>query len=198
MTATPTASALHSELRAATKTPHHLLDHHPVLAALVRADLRIDQYGHALAALHGVHQAAEAWIFRFLQRHPCPFDFATRSKLPALEADLAALGRAPIPLVDTLNVPFAMGSFIGILYTLEGSTLGGQFIARQLSQWHGASLPMQFFNGYGALTRQRWNEFLEFAETACPVDEYDLASAAAVAMFDTIRRHLDQASAQVG
>jgi len=197
MTSAPTPSALHQALRAATKIPHHTLDHHPLLAPLVRPDLRIDQYADALCALHGVHHAAEQWVLEYLARHPCALDYHARRKLPALEADLAVLGCTPCATQGGVDAPYSVGTLVGILYTLEGSTLGGQFIAGHLRQVHGDSLPMQFFTGYGERTRPHWDAFLQFAQCACPEAEYAWAAQSAVAMFDFIQRHLDYAQAQL-
>lgn len=183
---------LHQRLRQATKLAHHDLDHHPLLAPLIRPDLTLAEYGRALEALQGVHGRAEPAILASLDGRPGLFDYHARRKLAALESDLAALGRAPIVrLASALPPPDTLGALIGILYTIEGATQGGQFIARNLHQLPLVKLPTTFFDAYGDLTQQRWNEFLQFADSQCPDEEQDLAVAAAVAMFDAIKRHLD-------
>jgi heme oxygenase len=182
---------LHQRLRQATKLAHHDLDHHPLLAPLIRPNLTLDQYGRALEALHAVHCQTEPAILAFLDDRPGLFDYHARRKLAALESDLVALGRAPVRLASALPPPDTLGALIGILYTIEGATQGGQFIARNLHQLPLVNLPTAFFDAYGDLTQQRWNEFLQFAASQCPADEQDLAVAAAVAMFDAIKRHLD-------
>lgn len=193
---TSAPSALHCRLREATRAPHHTLDHHPLLAPLLDPRLSVAEYGNALAALYGAYAPAEAWILAFLERHPGLFDYRSRRKLPALEADLAALGRsAPDTRADVV-AESNIGSLIGILYTLEGSTLGGQVIASKLMRLGGAELPLRFFGGYGEASRQRWEEFLRFADTACPPGEYEAAASAAVALFGAFKNHLDRAAAQ--
>jgi len=194
MTNTPPPSELHRRLRHATKLPHHFLDHHPVLLPLIRSDLSIVQYGDALAALHDIYAQAEAWVLEFLAQNSGLFDYDSRRKLPALEADLGALRRSPVENHIIFAASPTIGSLIGILYTLEGSTLGGQFIARNLNELPHAALPMRFFSGYGELTWQRWQNFLQFADAACPIDEYERATAAAVSLFGTLKTHLDWAS----
>ena len=191
------ASELQQCLRAATKQPHHLLDHHPLLAPVVREDLSVDQYGDALAGLHGVFAQAEAGIMAFLERQRGLFDYAPRRKLPALEADLAALGRAPIEARIHLPQPRDIAEFIGVLYTVEGTTQGGQVIARNLRQSPQSGLPMRFFSGYGDLSQRRWREFLDFAAAACPPAGYAAAAAAAAALFAAIKEHLDDAGSRL-
>ena len=184
---------MHRRLRSATKRPHNALDHHPLLAPLVTHDLSVLQYGDALAALHGVYAQAEDWIIAFLDQAPGLFDYRSRHKLPALESDLARLGRAAIHSRMAFAAPQAVGALIGVLYTIEGSTQGGQFIARTLQQIHGENLPTRFFNGYGECSSQYWKAFLEFADSSCPVGEYDLATTTAASLFDAIKCHLDVA-----
>ncbi len=191
----PAPSELHRQLRMATKLPHHSLDHHPVLAPLLRPDLSVIQYGDALAALHGIYAQAEAWIFDFLAQNPGLFDYRPRRKLPALAADLAALGRSPVRFCGKFSPAPGIGALIGILYTLEGSSQGGQFIARNLRALHDGKLPIEFFSGAGDRSRENWEGFLRFAETACPRSEYAAAADTAAALFRAIRDHLDRALA---
>lgn len=187
------SSELHRRLREATRLPHHTLDHHPLLTPLLGPRPSVGEYGDALAALHGVYAPAEDWVLGFLERHPGLFDYRSRRKLPALEADLAALGRTPPDSRADVAAGAGIGSLIGILYTLEGSTLGGQFMAKKLMRLAGAKLPMRFFTVYGRLSRQRWDEFLRFADTACPPGEYEAAAGAAAALFGVFKTHLDRA-----
>ena len=199
MTTTPSSSGLHRRLRQATRLPHHALDHHPMLAPLVRTSVSLDEYGAALEALHGVHTYAERGILAFLDKHPLPFDYSPRRQIPALESDLAALGRTPIQLaVDFFPVPQSVGALVGVLYTLEGSERGGQVIARILQELPLTNLPTAFFSGYGSLSRQRWDEFLEFAETHCPADEQEIAGATAISMFAAIQRYLNAYQGHLG
>ncbi|MBK9440362.1 MAG: EAL domain-containing protein [Comamonadaceae bacterium] len=184
---------LHQRLRQATKQPHHVLDHHLVLAPLIRPEVTLAQYGDALAALHGVQCRAETSILAFLAQHPNLFDYTQRRKLSALESDLAALGRHPQPLTVRLPTLHNQGALTGVLYTLEGATQGGRFIARNL---HQSALPPEvrhatsFFDIYGEQSQQRWNEFLAFARQ-CPLDQHDAAVATAVAMFKAIEQQMD-------
>ena len=160
------------------------------------SDLSIVQYGDALAALYDIYAQAEGWVVNFLAQHTGLFDYGSRRKIPALEADLVALGRSPARTRIIFSASPTIGSLVGILYTLEGSTLGGQFIARNLTALSHATLPMRFFSGYGDLTRPRWEDFLRFAGATCPVAEYEQAVAAAVSLFGALKRHLDEASRQ--
>lgn len=85
-----------------------------------------------------------------------------------------------------------------MLYTIEGSANGGQVIARLLRELPFKNLPMAFFNGYVSLSRQRWDEFFEFAETNCRDENRETTAIAAALTFDAIKRRLDAYLDQLG
>ena len=186
-----TASALHTLLRQASKQAHHSLDHHPLLAPLLKPELGAEQYGNVLAALHGVHAAAESLIHTYLDQHP-DLSYRPHRRLSLLEADLAALNRDPYTIPFEFPPPQSIAALIGILYTIEGSNMGGQVIARTIREMGSSHLPMQFFDGSGDLALQRWQAFLVFADTYCPPDQYEVAAATAFDLFEVIRQHLDR------
>jgi heme oxygenase len=187
----PPPSALHQQLRLATKEPHHALDHHPLMARLLAPEISRREYGDVLVALHGVVASVEAALLSYLSDHPALFDYAPRRKLPALEADLSTLGRAPGTAAATIPVIDRAGALFGTLYTLEGATLGGAFIATRLRQQRAGDFPLQFYTVYGDQTQSRWLAFLAQAEQRCPAVDYACAAATAVALFEAIRCHLD-------
>ncbi len=191
------ASPLHHLLRQTSKQAHHGLDHHPVLAPLLQPGLSAWQYGNALAALHGVHALSEGFIHAFLDQHAELPGYRPRRRLPLLEADLAALNRSPYPLTLTLPLPQSVATLVGVLYTVEGSGMGGQIIARTLRQMGAGHLPLQFFDGNGDTAMSCWQDFLRFADAVCPPDQHTDAADTALALFNLVHRHLDQ-SAELG
>ncbi|MTJ81691.1 MAG: biliverdin-producing heme oxygenase [Telmatospirillum sp.] len=185
-------SDLHRCLRDATKALHHRLDHHPLLSALVRPGLTIDRYGDALQALQGVFAGAEPAIEDFLAVRPGLFDYRSRRKLPALQADLAALGRDPAPRALRCPAPASVADLIGLLYTVEGTSLGAYHIRRHLCRqgWDGR-LPMRFLTADPDRTDGAWAEFLSFADRACAPGDPARAAQMAAAIFPAAIRHLD-------
>lgn len=103
-----------------------------------------------------------------LARHEVPlaraaYDLTERRKLRWLEEDLGALSASePAVIRPSYTLPDASTAF-GAIYVVEGATLGGQVIARQvipalaLSPERGC----RFFTGYGAETGERWRETRE-------------------------------------
>lgn len=189
---------LHWHLRQATKQPHHVLDHHPLLAPLLRKDLTVAQYGNALAALHGVQQRAELGILTFLGDHPGLFDYRSRLKVPALDADLAALGRVPMGPAMQFPMPQSVAALVGVLYVMEGSAQGGLMIARLLQALPIAPLPTAYFHVYGDTSAQKWRDFLQFANRIDTREEIDIAAATAINAFDAIHRHMEDCLSQLG
>ena len=134
----------------------------------------------------------EKGIDSFLGLRPGLFGYHRRRKLPALKDDLTALGRVPREREMRYLAPTTFAELVGILYTVEGSAMGGQSIARCL--WRGGfdDLPMRFFSGYGEDTEVRWREFLAFADETCPTADRQSAAATAVSLFQAIKSHLDE------
>jgi heme oxygenase len=188
---------LHQYLREATKGAHRELDHHPLLASLVRDGLSREHYGNALAGLYGVYDPLEAQLYALIQQKGLDFSHAGRFRLPALRADLAALGRSPITTAISFPPATAVPQLVGMLYTLEGSAMGGQAIARyivsQQSSTSGARLPTRFFSGDGEAGSERWQAFWTFADASCRQDDFEAAASAAVELFRKIKHQLDAA-----
>ncbi len=181
--APPLAPPLAAHLREATRGAHRSLDHHPLLAPLVSQALTVDRYARALAALHGAHGAIEAALADFAPAELLP------PRLPALTADLAALGVVPPPVA--LPLPQAPGPAekLGMLYVVEGSNLGGVAIAKLLAASLPPDAPRNFFGG--AQGAARWQRFWAFALPLVEPGEFGRVAVAAIATFEFYRRHLD-------
>lgn len=186
-----TRSELHDKRLQGAKAAHRLVDHHPLVAPLLRDDLTVGQYGDALAALDGVYAPLEAGIDDFLRIQPELFDYHTRRKLPSLNDDLAELRRLPGERRMRYPAPATIAELVGVLYTVEGSGLGGQSIARCLRQGGFGRLPMRFFSGLGEHANARWHEFLAFADASCPATDHKSAALTVASLFQAIKEHLD-------
>ena len=108
---------------------------------------------------------AYAVIERELARHAAElvrvgYDVAQRAKVCWLEDDLIALSEfEPSARRTSYMLPNASAAF-GAVYVVEGATLGGQVIARQVIPAFALSPERgcHFFSGYGAETGERWRE----------------------------------------
>jgi len=128
-------------------------------------------YGQFLTVLAGFYTTAEKRLNEFPGWSDAGIDLAARSKAAVLLEDLSFLGSetselASTELCDLPEIPDLAAGF-GWLYVVEGSTLGGQFIARAVQQKLGftAGSGCSFFLVYGDQTWPMWHQFCERVST---------------------------------
>ena len=179
------------QLRAATQSWHHRVDHHPLLSPLVRPGIDLAIYGRAIAGLHGPICALEQRSLSGIALLRA--NYVLTSRQDNLEADLAELGLRPPSATGECPQCREMADLIGLLYVVEGSRLGGQIIASTLLQTLPAKTSCRFFNIAGA--EEVWANFGAFAIAACPEHQIKRSCDNAVAAFAFILDHLDQLAA---
>jgi heme oxygenase len=159
VTADP-GNGMRLRLRDATAQQHRQVEHR--IGLLDRA-WTAQTYVQLLQAMRGLHAplerrlAAMGWSgTAIVMRERC--------KTPWLEADLAHYGFYGTDLAECRDLPLCedVCAGLGVLYVLEGSTLGGQVILRSLQMKLGISATAggRFFAGYGALSGARWRSYL--------------------------------------
>jgi heme oxygenase (biliverdin-IX-beta and delta-forming) len=138
-----------ARLRAATGAEHQRLEER--LDAVARL---ADPYrrGGLIRRYAALHIPAEASLSPHLSEIE-DLEFETRrrtSQLHPFAGDSAPVFPAPASLAEAL----------GMFYVLEGSTLGGRMILRDLAE-RGVSDPaLSFLDPYGSETGMRWRQFL--------------------------------------
>lgn len=114
-------------------------------------------------------------------------DLADRQRTNLLRHDLRALGMTAsqmetLPVCDKLPRIESICEGLGCLYVFEGSTLGGQLIARELLRRFGIdqSSGAAFFHGHGADTGAMWRAFCDNLRKAIhlPVEQDQVLRAA--------------------
>lgn len=130
---------------------------------------------------------------------PADFDLAPRLKAQTLLNDLQALGLtaetiARLPLCQSLPVIDSSATCLGVLYVLEGATLGGQILRREIASrlrldaGNGAA----FLDIYGAATGRRWRDFIEYlGSRSLDAGEREAVVAAAQTTFSCFERWLE-------
>jgi len=124
-------------LRRETAAEHALLER---ATGMMAPDLSLGDYRHYLAEMRAVHAAVEPRLAQVAGLAAVLPDVDDRRKLPLLERDLdrlaASHGALAPPVPDRYRtLPCAsVAEALGILYVLEGSTLGGRLIRRHLVQ----------------------------------------------------------------
>jgi heme oxygenase (biliverdin-IX-beta and delta-forming) len=204
MLETQFVSPLRERLRAATKAAHHRIDHHPLLAPLVSPQLSLEHYQRILQTLFWFHDPLQATLEVACAHFQGSESFPPSDRRTWLLQDLNFFKVEPIveghPLTDWRGPALsANAELVGALYVVEGSTLGGQVIARQLQENFGyrAVSGARLFNGHGVNTMLRWNNFWRYADL-CPEHEWRLAEAKAVEVFDALFDALEKAAAYWG
>jgi heme oxygenase len=157
-------------LKAATRTRHAALEQ---LLPLLHANLSYATYRQYVRGLFGFYEPLEQQMLTFPGWDAVGFDYTPRRKTPRLREDLRALGDsretlAALPRCERLPPLVNEAQLWGCLYVIEGATLGGQIIIKNLNANLGltASSGASFFDGYGAQTGSRWKAFCAAVPTA--------------------------------
>jgi heme oxygenase len=178
-------------LRAATDRAHQELE---LSLDLLGREPDRQRFRRVLERFYGFHAV---WEQAIREREELRAFQEPRTRLPHLERDLAALGLPTAKLVDLPRCAAArdlangLPQAIGSIYVMEGSTLGGQVIARALSglDW----VPpggLAYFQPYGDRTGAMWRAFRAWADEMVPPQDHALAAAGAQRTFALLREWL--------
>jgi heme oxygenase len=83
-------------------------------------------------------------------------------RTPLIEADLARLDLSPLPC--PAMAPLGRGQAIGALYVLEGSSLGGRVILKDLARRGADCCGLGFLDPHGDAVASRWREVVDLLE----------------------------------
>jgi heme oxygenase (biliverdin-IX-beta and delta-forming) len=161
--------ALESEVDIMTALKAGTIEQHASIERIMpffKDDFSLESYIRVLKAFLGFFEPVEFELRSIATRDSFGFNIDRRQRTNLLRMDLLALGVTPadmelIPKCDHLPRLENVDDGIGCLYVLEGSTLGGQLIARELQTRFGVEEKSgsQFFHGYGSQTGLKWREF---------------------------------------
>jgi heme oxygenase len=175
-------------LKAASQRDHHLLESD---LNLLRPGFDLTEYADLLERFYGFHAAWEERA-RPLLESELPGFLAPRRRAHRAATDLRWLHRTPedLPWCACLPLTRTLAATLGSMYVLEGSTLGGQVLARHFEQiLHLTDGGCAFFRGYGDATGEMWRSFREqLVESAS--DSPEEAVEAAIDTFRAAHRWL--------
>jgi heme oxygenase len=124
-------------------------------------------------------------------------DLEQRRKAPLLVADLTALGRTPrelraLPRMDRMPRLDEPARVLGVLYVIEGATLGGKLIEREVATRLGLdrATGTAFFGAYGADAAHQWQRFGGVVEREAPELDVAVICSAAAETFAALDRWL--------
>ena len=142
--------SLLDDLRAATYAVHQRLHQHVLLKNLISKQIELTDYIPALLALYGFYIGQQDiiasstrinWLQKDLKYFQCDFQHITTCKPPRM---------------------FDNNAKLGYLYVVEGSSLGGQVIYKNLNKSLGLSNTggARYFYGHGHTTGKMWRELV--------------------------------------
>ena len=159
-------------LRSETAILHQQLEDLPISRSILKPDVQVDEYGAYLATMYGIMKSVETNVFPVL-KNVLP-DIEKREKAHLLTRDLQAInysfnpsewsaGEAEIHFLHIQDLESEQIAYaLGVLYVVEGSTLGGRFILKNIREalQFDASNGAAYFAGYAEETGPMWKSFL--------------------------------------
>ena len=155
-------------IKEATKVWHDKLEEHAQSHKIMNLSISLEEYQNLLEFHYLLHDALEPVVTAIIEEHWPELEFAKkRCKLPALKKDLTALtvNTQKQYSASFVNCP---ASALGAAYVLEGSTLGGQVILRQLQKIPeiAETSAFHYYGLYGDQVGKRWKQFKSLANQA--------------------------------
>lgn len=161
------------KLREETKGAHDRLEAVALSDKIMDGSLQPDEYKKLIRVHYLVHRELENLVEKNdIQQHFPELHFEERKKMPLLEKDAKELSIAE----EKLRTPSAGAlpdtggahggtpyGLLGMLYVMEGATLGGNVIVKSLRKnEHLSGLgDFHYFGCYGPDTGKKWKSFLE-------------------------------------
>ncbi len=179
-----------STLRARTRAAHQALESTPPVRRLMAADVGcgdVDRFlQHSYRYIAGLEHACGAALAALPLYRP---------RAGVLAADLARRKR-PLPAQVVADIEVGdPAALAGVLYTIEGSALGGIVIHRHLRQQLGEehASDYQYFQYFGRDAGPHWREVVQALNAQLTTyDAVERAGRAAIAVFEGMRATLSQ------
>ncbi|TGE27673.1 biliverdin-producing heme oxygenase [Hymenobacter metallicola] len=179
--------AILQQLRTETRPYHDALEQNEFNRALLEDSVTPEITHRFLAKLYGFLVPYEA---RLRQHDFGPeWQIELRQRAHLIPLDLAVEG-AQLPLCPQMPELQSWPQLLGAMYVLEGSTLGGQVLARQLAK---AGIDArQYFSGHGEQTGPLWKSFCQLLAEAATEDNQAQVVASAAATFQTLHAWIEK------
>ncbi|WP_163397576.1 biliverdin-producing heme oxygenase [Flavobacterium fluviatile] len=156
-------SAFLNDLKNKTSDSHRKLESLPISASILSPQMKISDYTKYLSLMYDVHKNTENVIFPLLSEIITDLDKRKKSHLIQEDFNYLQYNKTNSGVVfrnKEITIPFALG----ILYVIEGSTLGGRFILKNISKINGLDKGQGtlYFEGYGDKTSVFWKNMLGY------------------------------------
>ena len=191
MSATAEHPDILSRLRLETRSYHDALEQNTFNQELTAGTVTQAATAHFLRRLYGFLQPYETQLRAHAAAFGPEWQLDQRYRAHLILEDLAHTDDPSVPaLCSTLPPLHTRAQLLGAMYVLEGSTLGGQVITRQLAK---ADIPLRtYFTGYSERTGPMWKQFCHLLmEAAEEVDQEEIVQSARQT-FQTLHAWINQ------
>jgi heme oxygenase len=181
------SSPILQALRLETRPAHDALEQNAFNQQLTAGTITEAATAHFLAKMYGFLVPYEA---RLRQQHLGPeWEADTRQRAHLILEDLQ-LPAAQVAICPAMPPLGTWPQLLGAMYVVEGSTLGGQVISRQLAK---QDIPLRlYFSGYGDRTGPLWKAFCQLLDReATPANQADIVQSASLT-FQQLATWLNQ------
>ncbi|MCF0053698.1 biliverdin-producing heme oxygenase [Dyadobacter sp. LJ53] len=184
-------------LRKQTAASHQKLEENDLSKMILNEQVSLVDYQNYLSALYGVTLGCENFVFPRIADIIPDLDQRYRSQL--VTQDLLATGftKNQIEALPVYRFAFSsVAGYLGAMYVLEGSTLGGRILYKHINKTLGLTLENggSYFWGYGEQTGLMWKSFISpFAQYALGTGKSAEIIQGAVNTFTIIDKWLDEA-----
>jgi heme oxygenase len=163
-------------LRLETRPAHDQLEQNTFNQQLTAGTVTEADTQHFLAKMYGFLAPYEARL-RAANLGP-EWEADTRQRAHLILEDLQ-LPAAQLPICPAMPPLATWPQLLGAMYVVEGSTLGGQVISRQLAK---QNIPLRsYFSGYGERTGPLWKVFCQLLDQeATPENQADIVQSASL------------------
>ena len=180
------------QLREATSEKHQELDN--AMLPVFKDATNQEKYIELLKKFYGSFKPLYTLIDNYVGIEEIP-DLPQRRSVANLEKDLLHFDIDLVTISQLKQLPSitSKADAMGALYVLEGSTMGGVYLAKMLEKQLGIDemSGLSFFSGYGKETKAMWLTFIDSLEQFAANCNCDLQiTTAASKTFDSIRHFI--------
>ena len=148
------------KLRLSTSPLHKQLESVPLSQIIVSPEITVQKYAEYLLVMEGIVKDVETKVYPVISNFISDID--QRKKLSSIQDDLKVLGFSVLNENTAFDADFEIPFALGIVYVMEGSTLGGRVILKNIEKQLGfnADNGAKYFSGYKENTGSLWKSFL--------------------------------------
>lgn len=185
---------LHHLLRAHTHASHQAVEKQ--LLVKIKLIRTLADYAAVLKMIYGFYAPLEQGIESYISSESS-IELPQRRKASKALDDLCFIGDAgDVAICEEIPAIQSFHQALGVLYVLEGSTLGGTVLSRMIrNQIEIADSGLSFFLGYGEHTMVMWEKFK--SHLAGPFSELEKAEVISSAedTFITFKKWIEKHAA---